>query len=97
MRPHVLSYMPDGFVQLATLATLVPPLTDMDFHVFLQQVTSQKLLVAKRALKGLVTCMERKITRLFVDQQKVLISHILMKLNQEDYKNGVYSDAVSHN
>lgn len=55
--------MPDGFVQLATLTTLVPPLTDVDFHVFLQQVTSQKLLVAQCALKGLVACIQRKETQ----------------------------------
>lgn len=61
--PHVLTYMPDGSVQLATLPTLVPPLTDMDFHVFLQQVTSQKLLVAQCALKGLVACIKRKDTQ----------------------------------
>lgn len=38
--PHVFPYMADGFVELATLAALVSPLIDMDFHVFLQQVTS---------------------------------------------------------
>lgn len=58
--PHVLTYMPDGFVQLATLTALVPPLTDMDLHVFLQQVTSQKLFMAQCALKGLVTCINKQ-------------------------------------
>lgn len=62
MGPHVLTYVPNGFVQLATLTTLVPPLTDMDFHVFLQQVTGQKLLLAKCALKGLVACKEKGCT-----------------------------------
>lgn len=38
--PHVFTYMSDGFIQLATLATFIPPLADVDFHVFLQQVTS---------------------------------------------------------
>lgn len=56
--PHVLTHMSDGFIQLATLTTLVPPLTDMEFHVFLKQVTTQKLPMAQSALKGLVTCIK---------------------------------------
>lgn len=54
VRPHVLTYMSNCFVQFSTFSTLVPPLTDMNFHVFLQQVTSEKLLLAE-ALKRLVT------------------------------------------
>lgn len=70
--PHVLTYMSDGFVQLATLTALVPPLTDMDLHVFLQQVTSQKLFMAQCALKGLVTCIKTKNTqrKLYICQTK---------------------------
>lgn len=33
--PHVFAHMTDGLVQFAALATLVPPLTDMNLHVFL--------------------------------------------------------------
>lgn len=50
--------VPDGLVQFATLATLVPPLTDVDLHVLLQQVTSQKVLLTDCALKRLITCKE---------------------------------------
>lgn len=75
--PHVLTYMPNGFVQLATLTTLVPPLTDMDLHVFLEQVTSEKLLVAECALEWFVTCMKRedkqKINPLCMHQQKIVV------------------------
>lgn len=60
VRPHVLANMPDGFVQLAALAALVPPLADMDFHVLLQQVASQELLLAQGALEGLVACGRRR-------------------------------------
>lgn len=60
--PHVLTHVTNGFVQLSTLATLVPPLTHMDFHVFFQQVASQKLLLAQCAFKGLVTCNKTKQT-----------------------------------
>lgn len=64
MGPHVLPNVPNGFVQLSALATLVPSLTDVDFHVLLQQVTSQKLLMAQSALKGLVTCEENRNAKL---------------------------------
>lgn len=60
VRSHVLANVPDGFVQLAALAALVPPFADVDFHVFFQQVTSQKLLLAQGALEGLVTCARRR-------------------------------------
>ena len=36
---HVLAHVSDGLVELATLATLVPPLAHMHVHVLLQQVT----------------------------------------------------------
>lgn len=64
MGPHVLPNVPNGFVQLSALATLIPPLTDVDFHVLLQQVTSQKLLMAQSALKGLVTFEENRNAKL---------------------------------
>lgn len=64
MGPHVLTDVPNGFVQLATLTTLIPPLTDMNFHVFLQQVTCEKLLLAKCAFKGLVACKENRYTKI---------------------------------
>lgn len=60
VRPHVLANVPNGFVQLAALAALVPPLADVDFHVLLQQVASQKLLLAQGALEGLVACGGRR-------------------------------------
>lgn len=56
----MLANVPDGFVQLAALAALVPPLADVDLHVFLQQVASQKVLLAQGALEGLVTCARRR-------------------------------------
>lgn len=60
VRPHVLANVPDGLVQLAALAALVPPLADVDFHVLLQQVARQKLLLAQGALEGLVACAGRR-------------------------------------
>lgn len=56
----MLADVSDSSVQLAALATLVSPLTHMDFHVFLQQVARQKLLVTQCALEGLVTCIKRE-------------------------------------
>lgn len=62
VRPHVFPDVPDGLVQFAALAALVPPLADVDLHVFLQQVPSQKLLFTHCALKRLITCKEINVT-----------------------------------
>lgn len=56
----MLADVPDGLVELATLAALVPPLADVGLHVFLQQVASEELFLAKGTLEGLLTYESRE-------------------------------------
>lgn len=46
----------DGLVQLAALTTLIPPLTQVDLHVLLQQVACQEVFVTHHTLEGLAAC-----------------------------------------
>lgn len=58
MGPHVFPDVSDGLVQLAALTTLIPPLTQVDLHVLLQQVACQEVFVTHHTLEGLAACRE---------------------------------------